>query len=71
MATIADHMRRAAKEFANDTHVKIANLDKKLAEIQQQKKKIEDARNKASGALERAARFPVKAGAGYSCPSAG
>jgi hypothetical protein len=68
MPSITDEMRHKAQEFAEHEHAKIVHLDKHLADIQKQKAEIEAEREKARGALKRAADFPVKSGADYLCP---
>ncbi|MEH2627081.1 hypothetical protein V1292_005136 [Bradyrhizobium sp. AZCC 1719] len=68
MATIADEMKLKAQEIADHAHAKIARLDEELSKIEKQKAKIDAERHKARGALERAAKFPVKSGADYLCP---
>jgi aspartate/methionine/tyrosine aminotransferase len=67
--SIFDHLRKAADEIAQQAAARISNLDGQIAEIEQQKKKIETDRMKARSALQRAANFPVKSGANYLCPS--
>ena len=67
MANIFDEMKREAQQYAEQRNTTIANLDKKLAEIDQQKLEIEAERQKARSALKRAANFPVKSGADYLC----
>jgi hypothetical protein len=66
---IFDHLRKAANEIAQQAAARISNLDRQIAEIEEQKKKIETDRTKARGSLQRAANFPVKNGADYLCPS--
>jgi aspartate/methionine/tyrosine aminotransferase len=67
--SIFDHLRKAANEIAQQAAARISNLDRQIAEIDEQKKKIETDRTKARGSLQRAANFPVKSGANYLCPS--
>ena len=65
MANIFDEMKREAQQYAEQRNTTIANLDKKLAEIEQQKLEMEAERQKARSSLERAENFPVKSGADW------
>jgi len=66
--TIAEEMKRSAIGYADHATARIVGLDKELAEIEKQKAKIEAEREKARGALKRAANFPVTNGIDYLCP---
>jgi hypothetical protein len=68
MASIIDEMKRWARDYAQHAHTKIARLDNELADIEKKKSQINAERDKARGALKRAADFPVKRGADYLCP---
>jgi hypothetical protein len=68
MASIFNEMKQRALEIAEHLDAQISNFDKQLVDIEKQKAKIEADRQKARGALKRAADFPVKIGADYICP---
>jgi hypothetical protein len=68
MPTITDHMKRAAREYAEQANAKIADLDRQLADIEDKKLKINAERTAARGALQRAADFPAMRGDDYLCP---
>ncbi len=68
MPSIIDEMKRIAQEIAENAHEKMVRFDKQLEDIEQSKTEINAERQKARGALKRAADFPVKRGADYLCP---
>ena len=68
MPAIAEVMKQKAQEIADYAHEKIARFDKQLADIEQEKTKLNAERHKAQGSLQRAADFRVKSGADYLCP---
>jgi hypothetical protein len=68
MTSIFDDMRKAAQVIASHATDRIAELDLQIAEIEDEKTKIQTERMKARDALQRAANFPVKSGADYLCP---
>lgn len=68
MPNIFDHLRQAAKVAASCATSTIPELDRQIAEMEEQKEKIEVKRLVAHDALERATNYPVKRGADYLCP---
>jgi hypothetical protein len=68
MTSIIEVMKQTAQEIAEHAHTKIASLDNQLADTEKQKAAIDAERQKAHGALKRAADFPVNRGADHLCP---
>lgn len=66
--SIADELRKTAQEIADHANSRISELDRKIADIEQQKKKIEADRVKARDTLKRLANYPVLLGSDYQCP---
>lgn len=65
---IADQFRNYAMDFAEAAIKRVANLDRRLAELEIERAKIEAERKSSGGALQRLANYPVKIGSDYACP---
>jgi hypothetical protein len=68
MGTITEELKRLALDYASNMQRGITEIDRKLAQIEQEKLELNAERDKAHAALERAADFPVKGGRDYPCP---
>lgn len=68
MPDIFDHLRQAAKVAASYATSTLPELDRQIAEVEEQKKKIEAKLLAVRDSLKRAENYPVKHGADYLCP---
>ena len=59
---------KIAQDAATDAQSHVSDIERKLAEIEQEKLKLEAQRALARSALQRAANYPVTRGADYLCP---
>ncbi|THD72479.1 MAG: hypothetical protein E7813_04230 [Bradyrhizobium sp.] len=68
MASILEKLKQLALDYASNRQREIADIDKKLAQIEQEKLNLSAEREKAHATTERATNFPIEGGTDYPCP---
>lgn len=65
---IKDQFLSYAADFAQNAGHRVAELDRKLASLQEEERKIQAQRDMARSALQRLSNYPITDGADYLCP---